>query len=170
MKKLLSVFAVLSLIFIIQACKRESAVDYNNRIIEHQQAIVYKIDRLKKAIDNYDILPADEAVKVMNVAYDSALFRIDSGLKYIKKVEDFRGDKSLRDGAENLFNDYKNIIEKDYKQIIELYKIPDEMFTKEDVQTLDSLLETSNAKLEKSFKDFKDIQKEFAKKYDLELE
>ncbi|MBN2662092.1 MAG: hypothetical protein JXR68_00460 [Bacteroidales bacterium] len=170
MKKLISLIGVLFLVAFLQSCTQESAVDYNNGIIEHQQEIVYKIDNLKKAIDKYNILPQDEAIDLMNAAYDSVIFQIDTSLSYISKVEDFNGDMSLKDAAQSLFVSYKDIIEGDYKKIIELYKIPDAMFSVSDQQALDSLLEGSNQKLDDVLTKFVAVHTEFADKNNLVIE
>lgn len=170
MKKLNLLIGVLFLVALMQSCSQESAVDYNNRIIMQQQEIVYKIDSLKKAIDQYNILPQSEAIDLMNAAYDSVIFQIDSSLSYMSTVEDFKGDLSLKDAAINLFTSYKEIMEEDYKQIIELYKIPDAMFSVSDQQRLDSLLEGSNQKLEDVLNTFVEIHTKFADNNNLVIE
>ncbi len=170
MKKLLSIFTVIFAIVMLQSCKQESPVDYNNSIITQQQAIVYKIDNLKKAIDKYSYIPADEAIKGMNASYDSLMFQIDSGLNFISHLEDFNGDNSLKDAANTLFTSYKSIVEGDYKQVIELYKIPDQYFKPQDQQELDSLLVTSNKKLEDALNAFIEVHTQFADKNNLTIE
>ncbi len=170
MKKFLSVIAVLSVFVLVQSCKQESATDYNNKIIAEQQGIVYKIDALKKSIENYNVLSPEDAIKQMNLAYDSVVFQIDSGLAFIKPLEGYKGDLLLKDGAEELFTSYKDIIEHEYKSIIELYKIPDALFTTEDQQKLDLLQEQCNQKLDAAFTKFSEVQKEFASKNNLEID
>lgn len=170
MRNFYLLFVAFGLVLTIQSCKRQSPVDYNNAIIQQQVKIVEKIDELKKAIDNYNVLPADVAIDEMNIAYDKAVFQIDSGMQFIKTAEDFEGDNSMKKGAADLFQAYKSIIESEYKSIIELYKIPDAMFTPEDNEKLEELLETSNSKLNKAYDDFLTVQSEFAKTNNLELE
>ena len=170
MKKILFILLIGGFILSIQSCKKESPVDYNNSIIKQQVKVVEKIDELKKAIDNYNVLPADVAIDEMNVAYDNVIFQIDSAITFIKTVEDFKGDNSLQKGAANLFINYQSIIETEYKEIIELYKIPDAMFVQADQEHLDELLETSTTKLNTAYDNFTKIQAEFAKNNNLVLE
>lgn len=170
MKKILFILLAGGFILSIQSCAKKSPVDYNNSIIEQEVKVVGKIDELKKAIDNYNVLPADVAIDEMNVAYDNVIFQIDSAMTFIKTVEDFKGDNSLQKGAADLFTNYQSIIETEYKEIIELYKIPDAMFVQADQDKLDELLETSTTKLNTAYDNFTKIQAEFAKNNNLVLE
>lgn len=162
---LISIF-VLSL----HSCKKESAADYNNTIIEQQIAIVLSIDNLKKAIDNYNAIPAKDAIAGMNKSFDEAISLLDSGINVVKALKPFKKDETFKNGALTLFEIYKQIVENEYKEIINLYKIPDEMFKPEDQQKLDELLTNSNKKLEEAYNTFTAIQKQFAEKYNLTLE
>lgn len=170
MKKLFSILGAITLIVFLQSCEQESAVEYNNAIISNQQEIVYKIDNLKKAIDKYNILPQDEAINLMNQAYDSVIFQIDTAISFINNVEAIKNDNGLKDAALSLFDQYKEIIEVDYKQIIELYKIPDPLFKVSDQQQLDSLLELSNQKLDDALNAFVQVHNEFSDKNNLVVE
>lgn len=169
MKKVFSLITVISVLFLLQSCKQESAEDYNNKIISQQVSIVKEIDNLKKSIDDYNILPPADALKNMAQAYDATIFQIDSGLAFIQTVEPFKKDNSLQEASIILFNAYKEIVEQDYKQIIELYKLPDSMFTTEEQHKLDSLINLSNQKLQEIFDNFMKSQKYFAKKNNLNL-
>jgi hypothetical protein len=170
MKKILFFLLIGGFVLSIQSCTKESPVDYNNSIIEQQVKIVEKIDELKKAIDNYNVLPADVAIDEMNVAYDKVIFQIDSAMAFIKTVEDFKGDNTLQKGAADLFIGYQSIIETEYKGIIELYKIPDAMFVQADQDKLDELLETSTTKLNTAYDNFTTTQAKFATDNNLVLE
>lgn len=169
MKKVFSLITVISVLFLLQSCKQESAEEYNNKIINQQVSIVKQIDNLKKSIDDYNILPAAEALKNMDKAYDSTVFQIDSGLAFMETVKPFKKDNSLQEASKTLFNAYKGIVEQDFKQIIELYKLPDSMFTTVEQKKLDSLINLSNQKLQEVYDNFMKSQKSFAKKYKLNL-
>jgi len=170
MRKIIYLLLIPIFIFSLQSCKKESAADYNNSIIEQQIAIVLSIDNLKKAIDNYNAIPAKDAIEGMNKMYDEAIFQLDSGITVVTALDPFKKDATLKTAALTLFNSYKKIIETEYKEIINLYKIPDEMFKTEDQQKLDKLLTESNQKLEESFNAFSLVQKQFAEKHNLTLE
>ncbi len=170
MKKIYLMFIVFALTVSIESCKKKSPVEYNNSIIQKQVEIVTKIDELKKSIDNYVALDPDVAVKEMDIAYKNAVSQIDTGLNFIDKLEDFKGDNTLKKGAEDLFKSYKSIMETEYIQIIELYKKPDDLFSTEDSERLEELLSISNEKLNASYDEFLSIQKEFATKNNLTVE
>ncbi len=169
MRKFLIPFSLLFLIMFSLACKHQSASDYNNKIIKQQIEITKKIDNLKKAIDDYNVLPQDTAIKEMNVAYDSTMLQIDKSLKIVRAMPAFKKDSLLKSSAINLFNAYQNIVMKNYKQVIELYKLPDAMFTKDDADKLKFLLKDANDKMNTAFSKFSETQKSFAKKFNLNL-
>lgn len=169
MKKVFGFIPLILLLIFTQACNKESAEDYNNKIILQQKAIVEEIDNLKKAIDDYNVLPASDAITNMDNAYDSTVFKIDSAIAFLETVEPYKDDATLLDAAKVFFTTYKQIVEDDYKQIIELYKLPDKMFTQDDQQKLDDLLNSTKVELEKSFDKFLKAQKEFSKKNNLNL-
>ena len=170
MKKIFGIITVILLLLSVQSCKRETAKMYNNKIITQQVKVVRKIDNLKKSIDDYNILPASEALKNMSAAYDSAVFQIDTSIALIKKMVPFKNDNSLQQAAIKLFTEYKSTIEQNYKQVIELYKLPDQMFTTKDQHKLTRLMKEAKAKLMKSFNDFSSVQKKFGEKNKLSLD
>ncbi len=170
MKKIFSIITVTFLLLSVQSCKHETAKMYNNKIINQQVKIVRGIENLKKAIDDYNVIPPIEAIKNMSIVYDSTIFQIDTSIALIDAMKPFKNDNSLQQAAKKLFSDYKGIIEQNYKQIIELYKLPDQMFTKSDQKKLDSLLKDANVKLQSSYNKFYAAQKAFADKYKLSLD
>ncbi len=160
---------ILILILALFACKKQSPSEYNDKIIKEQIAIVDKLDKMRKALDDYNLLPEDKAFQNMDAAYDSLIFQIDSSIARVKKMGSFQDDSTLQQAALKLFNEYKNITEKNYKRVIELYKIPDKMFTQEDRKEMDSLIADINSRTQKAYEEFIKVQKEFAKKNNLEL-
>jgi len=170
MKKISFVILTFSLLIIFQSCEKKSPVEYNDSIIEQQINVVDKIDELKKAIDNYNVLPADVAVSEMDVAYNKTLFQIDTAIIFLQTIEDFKGDNSLRQGADELFKTYKSVVETEYKRIIELYKLPDNLFTEKEILELDELVKTSSKKMNEAYDKFLKVQQEFAKNNKLALE
>jgi len=169
MKKIFGFIPVILLLLFIQACNKESAEDYNNKIVLQQKGIVEEIDNLKKSIDDYNVLPASDAITNMDNAYNSTVFKIDSAIAFLETVEPYKNDESLLEAAKVFFTTYKQIVEDDYKQIIELYKLPDKMFTQDDQQKLDDLINSTKVELDESFEKFLKVQQEFSKEYDLNL-
>jgi predicted metal-binding transcription factor (methanogenesis marker protein 9) len=169
MKKKNLFFALLLFVGVFSACKQESPAEYNDKIIAKQRLIVEKIDDLKKAIDDYNILPEDVAFAKMDEAYNIAVFEIDSAIAFLNTVEPFKDDASLKNAAIVLFTAYQDVVQHEYKQMIELYKLPDDKFKEEDAKTLDNLKQTSIDKLNQAFDNFVKVQKEFAEKNNLSI-
>lgn len=169
MKKFTSILIILSITAFL-SCTRQSAADYSNSIILEQQAIVNKIDALKKSINDYYSSSPDTALNLIDAAFDSAVFQIDSGLYFIGKLNNFKNDSSLKNGALELFESYKNVIEKNYSKLIALYKIPETLFSTDDQIEIDSLIEAGNIKFNESFQNFTKIHEEFAKNNNLIIE
>ncbi len=163
------IFAVMLMLVGFSACKQESPAEYNDKIIAKQRLVVEKIDDLKKAIDDYYVLPEDVAFDRMDSAYNAAVFEIDSAITFLNNVEPFKDDASLKNAAIVLFTAYQDVVQHEYKQMIELYKLPDEDFQEEDAKTLDNLKQTSTDKLNTAFNNFVKVQKEFADKYNLSV-
>ncbi len=169
MRNIYLLFIAVGVLF-LGACNTQDPVKYNNDLITEQLKIVEKIDDLKKAIDNFNVLSPEVAIDQMNIAYDNAVFQIDSGLLKVKNMENFKDDATLKNGATELFTNYKSVVENEYKNVIELYKIPDNMFTKEDSEKLEKLLQEGNEKLSLAYVDFQKVQQTFATDNKLKLE
>ena len=170
MKKLLLLFLTISFISLNQSCKQESPVVYNDLIISHQRKIVEKIDNLKKSINNFNVLPADVALEEIDIAYDQTIAQIDSGIVFLKEVESFKSDTSYKKGAYTLFKNYKSIVENEFKQIIEIYRIPENLYSQEDGVKLDKLNELSTQKFNEAYDNFLKVQAKFAEDNNLVLE
>ena len=170
MKRLFFLFLSISFILLIQSCTQDSPVAYNDSIIDHQRKIVEKIDNLKKAIDNYNVLPADVALEEMDIAYNQTIVQIDSGIVFLNGIESFKSDTSFKKSAFLLFKNYKSVVETEYKQIIEIYRIPQNLYSQEDGDKLDQLNETSTVKLNNAYDVFLTAQAKFAEDNNLVLE
>lgn len=169
MKKFLNIFGIIAIIFLIAACKKQSPKDYNDKIIKEQITIVKKMTDLKNAINDYNILPADVAIENMNKAYDSLVFQIDTSTKFVTAIGPFKKDETLKKAALVLFNSYLDITENNYKKVIELYKLPTNLFTEKESKELDSLKNDAAVKIDSAFETFSKIQKKFADENNLNL-
>lgn len=169
MKRFLSIFGIIAVIFLFAACKKQSPKQYNDEIITEQLKIVQKIKALSNAINDYNILPADVAIENMNKAYDSLIFQIDTSTKFVKAMKPFKKDETLKNAALDLFNSYRDVTENNYKKVIELYKLPTNLFTEKESKELDSLKNDASEKINNAFEKFYKVQKKFADDNNLQL-
>ena len=87
------------LAFILPSCNHENAhagdivfynpVEYNDFIVDHQNAIIRYMVRLTTAFDNGN----DQEVRMQ---YNALVARSDSSLFMIKQLSDYEGDTTLR--------------------------------------------------------------------------
>ena len=169
MKRVIFVAFIGLLAIIWQSCKKQNPAEYNDKIINEQIAITEKIEKMKKAIDDFNLMSDEkQALANMDSAYNSLVFQIDSSIAKVSAMENFKDDSTLKQAALELFNEYKNLTSK-YKRIIELYKIPDEMFTAENSKEIDSLANEIETRSKNAFNKFLKVQKDFAEKYNLNL-
>jgi hypothetical protein len=160
------VFGFLSLVVVMMlvACgpTQEQAAEYNDQIIDQQIAIVDRIDVLVESYQYY--IPAD-----MDKAYNDAVNQVNKGIETVTALDKFDGKTDFKDAALELFNGYKAALENEHKEMVRIYKIPDETFTEEHYQQWDKLAEEADRKMEEAFNKFGKAQDEFAAKYKLEL-
>jgi len=160
------IFGFLSLVVVMAlvACSPspEQAAAYNDKIIDEQIAIVDKIEVLVETYQYY--IPAD-----MDKAYNDAINQTDKAIANVTAMDKFDGKNTFKDAALELFNGYKVVLESEYKEMVRIYKIPDDSFTEEHYQQWDKLAEEADKKMEVAFEKFGKVQDEFAKKYKLTL-
>jgi len=163
MKRILGLLS-LSLVLILSSCgpTAEEAAEYNDKIIAEQSAIVVKIDKLDESFQYY--IPAD-----MDAAYNEAINQISKSVEAVTALDKFDGKTDFKDEALVLFSSYKTILESEYKEMVRIYKIPDEQFTEDNYAQWDKLDEASKRKLDEALTKFSAVQEEFAKKYNLTL-
>ena len=169
MKNFWKIFGLLTVILSFVACQKQSPAEYNDNIVKQQIAIIKKMTVLKNSINDYNILPADVAIENMNKAYDSLIFQIDTSTKAVKAMDPFKKDSTFKNAALDLFDSYHNVAVTKYKRVIELYKLPTNMFTEVESQELDSLKNQAAAEIDEAFAKFSEVQNDFAQKNNLNL-
>jgi len=141
----------------------EQAAEYNDKIIHEQKAVDEKEIALKDAI--YDWTNVDG----MKKAYAAYMAQVTTSIDVVKKLEKFDGSTSFADAAAKLFDSYKSYGDKEYKDWIDLYSLPEGSFTATEEDKVKELKETVNSGLDLEFEKFKLAQDAFAAKYKLEL-
>lgn len=134
-------------------------IEYNDAIIGEQT----KISRVM--IDMANSFSTDlnksEALRL------DLIKQCEASIKAVKELPDYKGNTKFRDAGANLFTFYKEISEKEYKEMIDILK-------KENIELADierlTVLEKEISGREVPLDDaFQTAQQEFAKEHNLEL-
>lgn len=158
---LIAIVVALSLV----SCKpsKEEAVKYNDKIIDEQIAITKKIEALNKSFKTWN--NADS----MDVCWVNALDQTEKSLKKVTEMGNFHGNNQLRDGAIALFKVYKAVLNVEFREMVAIYKMPDELYGKEQEQKWTNLSDEAFNKLDKAITEMSKIQQNFAKEFGFEV-
>lgn len=147
------------------SCKpsKEEAIKYNDQIIDEQSAITQKIEALNKSFRTWN------AADTMDMCWLNALDQTEKSLKKVTEMKDFHGDDDLRTGAVNLFKVYKAVISTEFKEMVRIYKMPDELYTKQQELRWSKLSDDAFNKMDKAITEMSKTQETFAKKFGFEV-
>jgi hypothetical protein len=163
MKKTLLLSLIVMTILVACGPTPKQAAEYNDKIMDIQFNIVQSIDKLNETYQFY--IPTE-----MDAAWNKSLEVITKGIETVTAMEKFDGKTEYKDAALEFFKAYKGIIETEHKEMVNIYKIPDENFTEQHLAQWDKLFEQADSKMEVATEKFGKIQDEFAKKYKLDLQ
>jgi hypothetical protein len=165
MKKILCALVLVLGVVILNSCgpTTEQATAYNDAIIDEQVAVMDKINAVYDAFKGQD--PAS-----MDKAYTDAVNQVKTGTDVVSKMEKFGGSTEFRDGAIELFKVYQSVLDNEYKEMITIYKLPDEEYTPEQETKWNTLSDQALGKMDTALEKLKKIQADFAKKYKFEIE
>ncbi len=136
-----------------------SALDYNDAIINEQSSIANVMmkfgDVIETSIDQAEILRKE------------IISQCDSSLNKLKDLPKLDGSTEFNNAGIALFNFYKDISGKEYRQILDILKkeeIDDNDL--EELQNIQGIIETKEAKFDNRFQS---AQKEFARKNNITI-
>ena len=149
---------------LLQSCNSKPSmtpVEYNDTIIKEQAKIIELMFELVAKIETN--LDECEAVRLKTIV------QCDSSIQLVSKMEPFDGDASMRNTALDLFKFYKKAYENEYKEMIAILQLGDEI-TADDMARI-TLLNEELAKKETTFDAaFQGAQSAFAKKNNILIE
>lgn len=96
------------------------------------------------------------------------LAQIESSEAAIKGVEEFDGKAEMRDAALKILASYKEASKSDYKELLEIWKIPDSLYTAEDDDKKMEIGKKIDDVLNKEVSEMAYLQQNFLKKYKIE--
>jgi hypothetical protein len=155
---------LLTIVTILISCGPtvEDAIKYNDTIIGRNDEITTKFGKL---IDSYDKFVPSE----MDKAYKDALTTTNDAIDFANKLKPFDEDSSFKNGAIQLFQTYKDVLETEHKRIIELLKLPESDYGKEEVTEFEKLIEAAYKKVNLQREELVSIQEQFAKAHQFEI-
>ncbi len=167
MKKLLMKILVLfSVIYLLSGCKpsAKEAAKYNDTIVYYQTIAFKSINNFYAQMEN-----AMKKPLILDTAYEQAAKNIKMAVEKLQEIGDFHGDSTLYKSADTLFNTYMDVLNNQLSEILRLYKIPMEQYTKQDQKQLENAITISQKRLDMANKRFIEAQKHFADTYQLDL-
>ncbi len=161
--KELSLFLVLSFILTKCAPTTDDAVNYNNKLTNIELNVIDKINALDNAFATYD--PA-----LIEPAMNEAISEIEKAVKKVEEIGDFDGNSEFKDALLNLLNILKKHLNNEYKEQLEIYKLPNDKYTETEENRYNELLDKIEEEYTEAFRKFADAQQKFAEKRGLVLE
>lgn len=141
----------------------QDAAEYNDKIIAQQSAVYDKEIALMNAMKDYT---NQDGIKK---AHEELISQSGTSIETVKKMDKFDGNTTFADAAVTLFETYKGLAVKEYKELIELYSLSDEEFTEEKEARADELIDAIDNGVTDGINKFKSAQEAFAAKYNIEL-
>lgn len=155
--------AVLLLMLLFGACKptQQQAVEYSDRIINQQRAI----DQRER-----EMISALEDSTAVEAAYTAYMQQVEASLDSVRSLEEFGHNTEFRDAAVKLFTVYKDVGEKEYREVVSIMKKSDDRITDDDKQRVNNLLNKVTIKLNAELAALNRAQEAFAKEYQIQIE
>lgn len=159
--RILSLFILLPILYSCDLNKQQSALDYNNTIVDEQMKIMEKFMTFIE-LDAEDL---DE----MDAARLEIVAQCKTSIAAVEKLTAFEGDPTFRDAALQLFRFYKRSSEISYKEMIDILR-KGELMTEEDEDRLAAINEEVTHDEVDLDNKLSMAQDAFSKKYNFKLE
>jgi|GEM_PF-1408330 len=182
---LLLFFLVSASLLALSSCKPspQKAEEYFERMMDCQQAVLETEDALiqliniemqKTLIDSVSAnLPQNSDTSgyaaEINVAYDDFCMQIKKSQAQLRDIGRFNNKTELLDAATSLLETYRSLSAKEYKEVVEIVKIPSSLYTNENDNRFLDLTEHIDTTLQAQIDNFTRASKAFARDYNFEI-
>jgi uncharacterized lipoprotein NlpE involved in copper resistance len=165
MKYKIVVFTFLLLALVGCKNRAERAAEYNDSIIVYQKNII-------SALENMDSTFRDTNCTAEGVgqAYFKLQSQVKTSIVALDSIGSFQKDPSLQLAARDLFRQYEDLVDKDYKKLLEIKLLPASSVSVGVSDTNNAVQLRIHHLTKMSQEKFLVVQSEFGKKYHLELE
>jgi hypothetical protein len=147
----------------LSSCDNTShrAIEHNNFIVRQQSSVIEAMQKLDDAI-----VGSNQQIEQY---YKNALNKVSYALQMLDSIPDFAENDMLKKEAAHLFSSYKQALNSEYVEIIDICTLPNEAFTVDQSNRLKRISQQLDTKLDKAYKQFCEAQTTFAKEYELSL-
>jgi hypothetical protein len=159
------VFAFLAMA--VMGCKNRAqrAGEYNDSIIVYQKNIISALENMDSTFRDTNCT-ADR----VELAYLKLQSQVKMSIVALDSIGSFQKDPSLQLAARDLFRQYENIVDEDYKKLVEIKLLPASSVSMGVSDTNNAVQLRIHHLTKISQEKFLAVQSEFGKKYQLELE
>ena len=146
----------------LQSCNasKEDATVFNNKLVSYDATVMESIRNFQNALAQYD------SAAIVNY-YAEAKAQIVAYHDSVKAVEAVNGGSDLQLALLKKYEGYQDLLNNDYKKLIELFNIPNSNFGEQQKKEWDMILESSAAKQDSLYALYTSAQEAFAKKFDI---
>ena len=168
MKNFIARFGVFLLFFCLSTPGIQAQITFSDPI-SYNDYIVDNQDKIGVELLNFMALFTDGAAEARFIeVHKGVINTIDGAIKDTKAMPAYEGNLRLKDASVALFVFYKSVVEKEYKELMDIYIAGD--FNEETSKKMDNLIGSITSREENYDKEFAEAQAEFAKKYKFSLE
>ncbi len=165
MNRNLLLLSILMIAFASCSSRAEKAAGYNDRIVEHQKAIVDALVLMDSTFND-----TNATAEVVGYHYASLQAKAKHAILGLDSIGSFEEDPSLQLSARDLFRSYEQLIDFDYKKLVEIKLLPAESVNVAIVDSNFAVQERIFMQSKIAQERFYKAQEEFGKKYNLEFE
>ncbi len=158
---------VVVLAFALTSCGHAGYTDpaiYNDDIVAEQTKVYDALDALESLLSE-DVI--DETA--VNAKLTAAVDICNASVKKLEEMGAYKKDDVFQQAGIVLFNGIKELLEKDYKDLIALYLKPIEEWTDEDFDKMYNIWDSIDGKIVNKEDAFLKAQDDFAKKNNITL-
>lgn len=161
MKKLAVVILFVASFYSCDRINQKIAIKHNDAVIEASDKVVFAFDKLNSALATFNPDSIDMALTAYNL-------QVNNSLQELNKVVSIN-DTSLKAGTREMLHVFKSVGDNEYKQISNIYHIPDSLYTEKEEKEVTDIATAIDEKIEAAQLKQKNAQKQFAKKFNFEL-
>ncbi len=165
MKKLITISSALILFLMFSQCgpTSEQAMEYNDKLITDQLAVINAINDVDNAFTTYDPAKIEPAIIV-------AKNKVEESMKALEELGGFNETTEFKDATMSLYKLFKEQLENEYSEQLQIYKLPEEEYTTEKQDRYNELQKLIDDKYTLVSNKFVAIQVEFSKRWNFTLE
>ena len=165
MKKINLVYSTLLVVLIsLFGCRPspEDAGVYNEKVVLIQEELALKVKNLNDQFNTFD----NEKIKK---AMEELKTELDKSEKSAAKLTAFDDKTELKDSLIAYINATKAVFEKEYTEMANIYKLPEESWDKELEDKFNTFKNSAVGIYTGAFENLKTAENEFAEKYNIKL-